>query len=55
MLWYTTGFKERFRIHKNDINTGKVKGRVVKWQKNFLIFVAILLVNLSTYRKYLTT
>ena len=50
MLWYTTGFKERFRIDKNDINTGKVKGRVVKWQTIFLMFVAVLLVNLSTYK-----
>ena len=50
MLWYTTGFKERFRIDKSDINTGKVKGRVVKWQTIFLMFVAVLLVNLSTYK-----
>ena len=25
MLWSTTGFKERFGIHKSDINTGKMR------------------------------
>ena len=39
-----TDFKERFRIHKSDINTGQIRCCV---GTIFLMFLALLLVNLS--------
>ena len=40
-----TGFKEGFRIHKSDTNTGKIRCGV---ETIFLMFVILLLVSLST-------
>ena len=39
-----TDFKQRFRIHKSDINTGQIRCCV---GTIFLMFLALLLVNLS--------